>query len=123
MAFSVDYDEACLSFDPTDADQNGRPDSVRFMVSGLFGFTGGLFDASDTDGELDIIIADSAPPFSPIPDGVVVEITFGVTCQATSGDVIAAVAFSTEPSASYSDPLARDVEGWTSDGSVIITGN
>lgn len=118
MAFSLDYDEACLSFDPS-----GAPDSVNYMVPAAFAFIALLFDAQDTDGEIDLIIADGAPPFSPIPNGVVMEITFGVTCQATSGNLIGAVAFSTEPSASFSDPLARDVEGWTKDGSIRITGN
>jgi hypothetical protein len=118
MVFSLDYDQSCLRFDP-----EGVPGSLNFTVPETFAATGFFFDARDVDAEIDIVIAAfvSKPP--PIPDGVVVEITFGVTCQATSGDVIATVAFSTEPRASYSDPLAQDVDGWTRDGSVRITGN
>lgn len=116
--FSIDYDQSCLRFDPT-----GVPGSVNFTVPAVFTVTAFRFDARDTEGEIDFIIgAFSVPPPS-VPDGVVMELVFEATCQPTNGEVIATVTFSTDPSASYSNPFGQDVEGWTRDGSVRITGN
>lgn len=96
---------------------------MNFTVPEVFTVTGFQFDAGDTEGEIDIIVgAFSVPPPS-VPDGVVIELVFEAACQPTNGDVIANVVFSTEPSASYSNPSGQDVEGWTRNGSVRITGN
>ncbi|MCB0063122.1 MAG: hypothetical protein KDE19_13450, partial [Caldilineaceae bacterium] len=62
MAFSIDYDQTCLVFDATDQDGDGIPDDIRFAAL-LNAFTISVsFDAADTDGELDFIIFDAAPP-------------------------------------------------------------
>ena len=59
------------------------PDAARFTVP--FAFTVALsHDVRDTDGEIDIVIVDIAAPFLSLPDGVVVEITFAITCGADS---------------------------------------
>ena len=48
VAFSIDYDATCLSFDPTDANADGIPDAVDIPLPASFGaFV--FHDLGDTD--------------------------------------------------------------------------
>ena len=116
--FSLDFDENCLSFDPTDGDQDGLPDAVTFDLPG--GFNGSVtFDGSDSDGELDFYIADVFPPLGSLSDGSIVSVTLDVTCQPTS-TAIAPVGFSADPPATFGNTGGQSVPGTTSGGSVEI---
>ena len=125
IIFSVDFDEVCLGFDPTDGDLDGIPDTITYELAGgpdppVLGVT---YDPADTDGELDIVIADFTPPLTPIPDGTLVTVTFDTLCTPALGiDLIAPVAFSDDPPASFGDTSGQSVAGTTSDGSVLIYG-
>ena len=35
--FSIDFDQSLLTFDPTDADEDGVPDAIAFNVPAAFG--------------------------------------------------------------------------------------
>lgn len=121
MIFSIDLDERCLTIDPTDQNQDGRPDAVALQLpAGLNASV--LLDLSDTDGELDFTIADYFPPFILIPDrAALVTLTLNTTCQPPPGEsIIAAVAFSTSPAPSFGNTNGASVTGSASDGSVII---
>jgi hypothetical protein len=116
LAFSIDYDPACLSLGDEDVE-----DAVNFLIpSQMRGSI--LFDASDTDGELDIVVADYSPPLTTLPNSnPLVEVTFTVVCDPGAGETITSpILFSQAPPASFSDTLGGGVEGTVSNGTVVI---
>lgn len=119
VAWSTDYDETCLDFDPTDADLDGIPDAIEFVTSAEFVPTV-FVDLADDDGELDIILADIGLPLATLPDGVLANITFTVVCDPGNGSVLAPVGFSNDPAASFGNNQGQDVPGTSTDGSVLI---
>ena len=120
LLFSIDFDEGCLLFDASDANNDGVPDDISFNLPAQFD-PGITFSQSDTDGELDVIIADFQPPLASLSDDTIATIQFTTTCQPEAGaSIIARVAFSDQPSPSFSDQNARSVPGSSSDGSVEI---
>ena len=120
-AFSVDYDETCLSFDDTDVSPaDGIPDGLTLSIPGDFDVTA-FHDLGDSDGEIDILISDLSPPFATLPDGPLATATFTATCSPSLGSTeLATVAFSSAPTATYSNDQAQDVDGTETDGSVEI---
>ena len=119
-AFSIDYDESCLSFDDTDGDADNIPDDLAFNLPAGFAVTA-FHDLGDTDGEIDVSIADLAPPIATLADDAILTITFTSTCSpATGATIVAPVGFSSDPAATFSDDLAIDIAGTTADGSVEI---
>jgi hypothetical protein len=120
VLFSVDYDHDCLSFDPSDYNGDGIPDSITPNFPGWF--NGSVtFNWNDHDGELDFTIADFSPPLDALPDGLIGTITFGATCQPPFGTtLIAPVNFSVDPMASYGNTGGQSVSGTTYNGSVEI---
>lgn len=120
ITFSVDYDESCLSFDSADANEDGLPDSVQFMLPAIFGVSMVGHDIEDTDGEIDFTLVDSVQPFEPIPEGVLVEITLTVkevdSCRGTEADV----GFSSSPQAGFANDEGERLDCETEDGKVLI---
>ncbi|MEO1369367.1 MAG: hypothetical protein AAFX50_19490, partial [Acidobacteriota bacterium] len=106
-------DPTCLTFDSTDADNDGVPDSVSFRVPADFA-PEVFVDLGDADGELDFTLAD-VPPVAVVPDGVVVEVTFGVICAPPP--VIRPLTFSRAPAASFGSSSGASVPGLSTDGS------
>jgi hypothetical protein len=120
-AFSVNYDQACLSFDPADANGDTVPDAVDLSLPPGFGASV-TFDAGDTDGELDFLVADTLPPLSVLTDGILARITFGAACEPGLGNTLLVTAgFSEAPAASFGDAQGRGVSGLTVDGSIRIS--
>ena len=118
--FSFDYDETCLSFDDTDGDADNIPDDLAFNLPAGFSVTA-FHDLGDSDGEIDVSITDLAPPIGVLLDGAILTVTFTSTCSpAVSTTIVAPVGFSSDPAATFSDDLAVDVDGTTTDGSVEI---
>ncbi len=110
VAFSVDYDEGCLSFDATDGDGDGLPDAIGFHAPPAF-TVAVFFDSGDTDGEIDILIFD-LPPVATLPNGALATITFGSTCTPPPGSkILAPVLFSSDPAASFGNTAGQDVSG------------
>ncbi len=121
IVLSVDFDQTCLAFDPTDSDQDGTPDAVAFNLPGAF-TASATFDGGDTDGELALFISDFSAPLASLPDGALAAIAFTATCQPDPGaSIIASVSFSNDPSASFTNTDSQSVLGTTDDGSVLIT--
>jgi hypothetical protein len=118
--FAIDYDDHCLTFDPTDGDADGIPDALAFNLPA--GFQPSVqVDLTDSDGEIDIFVGDLFPPITTLPDGVLATLTLRAACQPPPGTTLdAAVLFSTAPTASFSDPNGRAIPGSTVDGSVLI---
>lgn len=119
LLFSVDYDESWLALDPTDSDGDGIPDSIVFNVPPAFAVSV-TFDPNDTDGELDIFIADVFPPLAGLPPGTIVSITLETGNPALSQE--APVGFSNDPPPSFGSSTGQSIPGTTDDGSVLIQG-
>ncbi len=120
--FSIDYDEACLAFDPTDANGDGRPDAVVVLTPPAF-YSWVLFDAGDTDGEIDIALAYLGSGSIVLAAGTLVEITFTVLCapQPPASEREIAVRFSTNPAPSYGSPQGMNITpGPAQNGSVLV---
>lgn len=107
MALSIDLDTDRLDFDPTDANGDGIPDAVD-LPAGVPQLVVVDYDADDTDGELDILLANLSG--APLPEGVVVVIE---AVPREAGAVARAVEFSSDPEASFGNDLGQDVEGTT----------
>lgn len=120
LVFSVDYDQTCLQFDPTDADGDGIPDAVTFSIPP--GYAASVaFDANNTAGELAFFIYDPLPPLTPVPNSTLASIRLRVVCQPTSGTpIVSRVGFASEPTASFGTTTGTSVPGVTADGSVAI---
>lgn len=113
--FSIDFDELCLSFNPAMAN------AVTFSLPADFIKTW-TYDASDTDGEIDISIYDHIAPRTVIPDGTIVRIKFTIksACLPAPGSVNnARVGFSSFPAASFGSN-GQSIMGYASDGFVRI---
>ena len=110
ITFAVDYDQTCLSFDSTDADFDGTPDSVALTVPAAF-ITQVLFV---NEAIRFVIFAQGLT----MPDGVFANITLTVSDREECLGATAEVGFSFGPA--FGDSLGRPVSGWTQDGSVKI---
>ena len=117
LVFSIDFNEAYLSFDPADNDNDGIPDAITLNAPAAFSAQVN-YDAADSDGELDFVIADFALPFSTLQDGVVATITF--TAQHPLWTVDARVGFSQHPPISFGSVAGQSVPGSGVEGSVRI---
>ena len=113
LALSVDIDESALTFDGSDGNGDGAPDAVTMSLPA--GYIASVsYDASDTDGEIDIAIFTLSSV--PLPDGQIGSITLGT--GGTSGDAV--VGFSSDPVASFGNTSGQSVAGTTDGGSVLI---
>ena len=121
ITFSLDFDEGCLAFDGRDRNNDGRSDAVRFTTPPAFR-SSASYNGEDTDGELDVVIADYSLPIATLPDNEqLMLIDFTALCMPAAGTVITApVRFSLAPRASFGDPSGIDVDGTVSDGFVAI---
>lgn len=116
-AFSVDYAENCLRFDPTDSNNDGIPDAITFNTPADFTVVART-TISDTDGEVDLFIADMTPPFAALPDGVVANVKLTVTCATDAAPL--RVGFSGDPVASFSNANGKTIAGRTVEGTITI---
>lgn len=119
VAFSVDYDETCLTFDATDTDPaDGIPDAVDILLPAGFGATV-AHDAGDTAGELDFTLAALDPMTTTLPDGNLATLTLTPTCTpSTTASTLAPLTFGASPT--FLDPDALAVSGAAFDGSIEI---
>jgi Leucine-rich repeat (LRR) protein len=123
LTFSIDFDQNCLVFDPTDNDGDGVPDSMMSHQPGAFGLSV-AYDGTDPDGEVDVLLADLFPPLSSLVDGELITIDFGVVCEPEPGEtIVAPIGFSNDPQASFGDTAGRSIPGLTSGGAVEIQTN
>jgi hypothetical protein len=114
LIFAIDFDETKLSFDPTDADEDGIPDAISLNIPAAF-FTSVTYDGADTDSEIDIMITDPSIPLAGMPSRTLLNATFMVNPGFTG---LARVGFSTDPPASCGTTTGQGVTVTTDDGSV-----
>ncbi len=119
VAFSIDFDESCLDFDPADNDGDDIPDAIHFDLPANFG-QNIYIDLSDGDGEIDVVITDESLliPFNEVK---LCTVDFTTTCEPAPGEtIIAPVLFSADPVASFGNLSGQSLSGSTVDGSVEI---
>ena len=114
LAFSIDYDETWLDYDPLE------PDSISFNLP-ADNFGSCVVDKTDTDGEIDCTVVDPLAPLNPIPDGTF--LTIKLQTLNPSGVTIADVDFSQDPPASFGNTDGQSVAGVAVNGSVKIGHN
>ncbi len=120
VLFSIDLDQQCLLFDPSDSDHDGRPDAVTVSAPAAFTVSA-LYDAQDVAGELDFLLADYSPPYATLPDGPLVTIRLRATCLPPAGETLTIpIHFSAAPAASFAMSSGSAVAGSTVDGSLLV---
>ena len=121
VAFAIDYDRTCLTFDSTDADEDGIPEAITFTTSAAF--TKSVTVA--TGGNIGIVVFDASLPFALLPLSEIARITFQVkpTCSASAVSTLAPVRFSSTPAViSFGNTSGQSSPGITLDGSVQVWG-
>ncbi|MCB0062143.1 MAG: hypothetical protein KDE19_08515 [Caldilineaceae bacterium] len=121
LSLSLDFDQTCLAFNPTDGNGDSVPDAISFDMSPQF-FPSVSFSTQDTDGEIDFIIADYSPPLTTFADSdMLITIQFTAVCEPTTpAGISSTIGFSTQPTVSFSDANGQDVFGSTTAGSLLI---
>jgi len=107
LVLSLDLDGDRLTFDPVDADLDGLPDAVT-LPAGRPSITVIDYDPADSDGEIDILLAELSG--MPLPQGVI--LSFEMT-PGQNGIVASWLDFSDDPPVSFGNDLGQDVEGVT----------
>ena len=121
--FSIDYDESCLSFNAADEDNDGILDGMQFFTPLAFS-AAATHDAADTDGEIDVFIADFSLPFSLLPSQALLELNFSIICAPGPNETLSApVLFSKTPRPSFGSPTGQDVAGSAENGEVEVIGS
>ena len=110
ISFSVDYDESCLSV--------GGESDIEFDVPAAFALKSKMHESTDTDGEIDIVIASWVG--ASMPDRAIVKITFTVSSATTCVGRNASVALVLSRQ-SFGDSRGQPISGWADSGSVRIT--
>ena len=107
-AFSLDYDTACLSINPTDNNGDGIPEAISGLPGGFVNSI--MLDTADTDGELDVAMWDVTPPLASLPAGSILKIKFDILppCQGLA-DKSTFVKFSSAPTPTFSDASGHAV--------------
>ncbi|MFN8468053.1 MAG: cohesin domain-containing protein [Caldilineaceae bacterium] len=107
-AFSLDYDTACLSINPSDSNGDGIPEAISGLPGGFVNSV--MLDTADTDGELDVAMWDVTPPLAALPAGSILKIKFDIlpACQGPN-DHSTFVKFSSAPTPTFSDANGRAV--------------
>jgi len=118
VEFSLDYDATCLN---PDADGDGVIDNIIFNVNSDF-TTSVNFDPTQSDAEIDVVIADLSLPFSALNTGDVASIGFTVDCPESQNSPLhnTAIAFSATNPPSFSNLAGDDVEGTFEDGNARV---
>jgi hypothetical protein len=116
LLFALDYDEAWLSLNPTDSNQDGIPDAIRFNLPAQYVRSVSL----DTKaGKLDIMLANFAATPLALPNGALLTITFAV--GEAPAQTAASLKFSQEPTPSWGGASGETLAGSVYNGSVLIT--
>ena len=121
VSFSLDYDDACLSFDPSDANSDGIPDSVNVTLSSEFDRTLIAPAPEDADREIDVVLADLDFPFLAMPDGELLRIGLTVSSDEACWGSTVDVKFWPDSPATFFDTESMEVNGATQDGSIHVS--
>jgi len=115
--FSVDFDQTWLSFDNSDANGDGVPDSLTWNLPvGYKGYV--FFDPARTNGELNFAVFNAASSAAVLPDGTLLNLKLNV--KNGTGSFLAQVKSSSDPLASFGGTNGESLAGVFNGGSVNI---
>lgn len=117
LNFSLDFDPTRLSFDPTDADDDGLPDSIVFVLPEGFAAAVDCQPAA-MDGELAITLTGLDPALLSDPTAPILWVAFNVAD--TDASATTAVGFAAEPTAIAVAPDGQKAPIATQEGLVSI---
>ena len=112
--FALDFDPTLLHFDPTDRNGDTLPDAVTLALPA--GVTPKIMVAAQ-GGQLQFVLADLAPPFTPLPDGDLAVIH--LTAQATQ-PTTTTVAFATKLPASLGGVWGQRLPVVINPGTILV---
>ncbi|MCE7988319.1 MAG: DUF11 domain-containing protein [Caldilinea sp. CFX5] len=116
--FAVSYDPTCLHVDPTDGNGDGLPDALHFALPTAVQT---MVQMDPTAGRINLFLADTTPPLTPLPDGVIATLTLTARCRPVYGaEAATALTFAVAPPPSFSDPTAHALLGRTQAGAIVI---
>ncbi len=121
VSFSLQYDRSCLSFDPTDDNSDGLPDSASVFLPAAFQRWLVAEAPEDSDRDIDIVLADLVYPLAAMPDGLIVSIELNVDDGPACWGETTVVGFWADAPATYFDANGEEVTGTTNDGSIEIS--
>ena len=120
VVFSIDFDQSWLAFDDSDGNGDGVPDAISLNIPSGY-VAAASYDASDTDGEIDVFAYYPGVPAPPLPKGTLM--TVQLTAGKPQSNFVAEVKSSRDPYASFGSVLGASVPGIMPDGSVWILTN
>ena len=112
--FALDFDPTLLHFDPTDRNGDTLPDAVTLALPA--GVTPKITVAAQ-GGQLQFVLADLAPPLTPLPDGDLAVIH--LTAQATQ-PTTTTVAFATKLPASLGGVWGQRLPVVINPGTILV---
>lgn len=121
LAFALDLNNSCWTFDPTDSNNDGIPNDVAFNLPPNFLRTV-TYDAQNL--RLEITAYGYSNPPATLVDGNIVTVQLQAICQpAPGGSQFYSVKFSANPPASFGMVSGQNVPGETLNGSVEVLYN
>jgi hypothetical protein len=117
MLFDIRYDSGLLALDPTDSDNDGRPDSIVIDVPPGFVLT--VTDSvSGGTGSILVSVVNSSSPLNGLAGVRLMQITF--TAGSPANQTMTDVSFATTPSPFFADKGGATISGLFDGGSVVI---
>jgi len=116
VAFVIDYDEAWLTLDQTDANGDNIPDALSLSLP--VGFSATVPQVNPTTGTVMILVGDLMPPLASLPDGALLTLTFGVNNPQTNASAV--IGFASTPAVSFGTTTGTSLAGTASGGAVQI---
>ncbi|MFN8440014.1 MAG: hypothetical protein U0175_04545 [Caldilineaceae bacterium] len=123
LSFSLNYEDACLSLDPSDLDHNGLPDAITIDAPAQF-FPSITINQDDQPGRMNVVLADYIAPLAALRDSAALMIfQFRIVCPLAPGLTHEAlVGFAAAPAVGFSDGTGHDLPGVARDGAVQVIG-
>ena len=119
ILFSLDIDAGRATVDGADKDGDDVPDAIRVGLPAIFQPMVS-YDATDADGELDVLITAMQAPLPAMPDGTVLTVTLSAKAGA-SGNLGSAVTFALQPAASFGSTTGQSVTGRVVDARTVAS--
>ncbi len=118
--FGINYDELCLGFNGADSNDDGLPDGVALTLpDGYFGSV--TYQPSDTNGELDVLIARQSDSTPALTDGSLMTLTLTTRCDPFVGDTDSAeVDFAASPVPALANLSDQPLTVQTLNGGITI---
>lgn len=116
--FAITYDTACLHIAATDSNGDSLLDALRVALPSAVQTVAQL-DA--TAGKLNLFLADTTPPLTPLPDGVIATLTVTARCRPAYGATApTALTFAANSPATFGDPTGHTLLGRTQGSAIVI---